>query len=404
MKKIVLISVCSVLWSADLSAQSTCTLNGHQYVDLGLPSGLLWATCNVGADSPSDFGDYFAWGETTPKSTYTVENSLNSGKILSDISGDSRYDAARANWGGDWRMPAKAEFQELLNHCVWTWAKQDEHEGYLVTSAKNGNSIFLPAGGLKSGNEHLLNRGGALWTSTGAKVSSSGWNLRFVESGFEMAYVAGSQGLSIRPVIGNMNTPNSITEFSGPESKSGLYNCHVYVDLGLPSGLRWAAYNIGYDEDPHAYFSWGEISTKTEYSEDTYQCNDITSPDISGDLDHDPARALWGGDWRMPTQEDFDELRNHCVWTFMKKGRDYGYLVTSIKNGNSIFLPGVGYDDSNAHSTSHTLRDHSYGKYWCSTTKSSSRAVGLYLHQNRLRLGYPNKYVGCAVRPVYNPR
>ena len=144
MKKIIIILLSPFLWAMNLSAQSSGAANGHQYVDLGLPSGLLWATCNVGADSPSDCGDYFAWGETTPKNSYTSENCLTSGKILSDISGDGRYDAARATWGGDWRMPTKAEFQELRNHCVWTWTKQNNIYGYEISSIKNDNSIFIP--------------------------------------------------------------------------------------------------------------------------------------------------------------------------------------------------------------------------------------------------------------------
>lgn len=405
MKK-VLVLLLSVSWAMNVSAQSSGAANGHQYVDLGLPSGLLWATSNVGADSPSDCGDYFAWGETSPKSSYTKGNSLTYGKILSDISGDSRYDAARANWGGHWRIPTKVEFQELRNHCVWTWTSQDDQEGYLVTSAKNGNSIFLPAGGRKDGQEHLSIGVGLFRSSTG-KGDSNCYGFRFNMTGLiiidnDNRYM----GLSIRPVVGNISTSNTVTEVSELKSKLGVYNSHSYVDLGLPSGLRWAAYNIGYEEKSHDYFSWGEISTKSEYSEDTYQCNNITSPDISGDLNRDPARALWGGDWRMPTQEDFDELRNHCVWTFIKKGQDYGYLVTSIKNGNSIFLPGVGFDDSNPNPrlTSQKRRSFGYGQYWCSTSNSSSAAAALYFNQNELMLSSRKKYVGCAVRPVYNPR
>lgn len=116
--------------------------NGHEYVDLGLPSGTLWATMNVGADSPEDYGDYFAWGEITPNSNYTY--SKNS-KVLS-----LSDDAANANWGGAWRMPTKAELDELINSsyttCTWTG------NGRKVTSKINGNSIFLPAADSKRDN------------------------------------------------------------------------------------------------------------------------------------------------------------------------------------------------------------------------------------------------------------
>ena len=119
---------------------------GYDWVDLGLPSGLKWATCNVGACNPEEAGYYFAWGETRPKSSYTRANSTSCGKSWGDIGGDSSRDAARANWGGSWRMPTKAEFQELIDNCTWTWTTQNGHNGYEVMG-RNGYSIFLPAAG-----------------------------------------------------------------------------------------------------------------------------------------------------------------------------------------------------------------------------------------------------------------
>lgn len=200
MKKVIILLL-TFYYAMSASAQSSGAANGHQYVDLGLPSGLLWATCNVGADSPSDFGDYFAWGETSPKSTYTVENSLTSGKILSDISGDSRYDAARANWGGDWRMPAKADFQELRDHCVWTWTTRDGCDGYLVTGAKNGNSIFFPAGGFKdSASYHSKDYQICLWTSVVyGDYKSEGF--KGTSTSFFLINTKRQYGYNIRPVM-----------------------------------------------------------------------------------------------------------------------------------------------------------------------------------------------------------
>ena len=127
------------------------TINGHAYVDLRL--SVKWATCNVGADTPSDYGDYFAWGETANKEEYTEDNSKTYGEdsYNHDIGGDSSPDAARASWGGTWRLPTEAEFQELIDNCTWTWTTQGGHNGYKVTSEKNGNSIFLPAAGYRYG-------------------------------------------------------------------------------------------------------------------------------------------------------------------------------------------------------------------------------------------------------------
>lgn len=140
---------------------------GHQWVDLGLPSGLRWATCNVGAASPEESGEYFAWGETSSKLKYTVSNSANSDTYLDDISGYDWYDVARYQWGGDWRMPTKAEFQELIDECTWEWTVQAGINGYKLTSKKNGNSIFLPAVGIRDGKE-LCDYGkfGNYWSST----------------------------------------------------------------------------------------------------------------------------------------------------------------------------------------------------------------------------------------------
>ena len=146
------------------------TENGYAYVDLGLPSGAKWATCNVGATTPEGYGDYFAWGETGPKTNYDFStykycngsfytmtkyctesgygyNGFTDGKTTLELSDD----AARANWGGNWRMPTRAEQDELRNNCTWTWTTENGVNGYKVTSKTNGNSIFLPAAGDRDG-------------------------------------------------------------------------------------------------------------------------------------------------------------------------------------------------------------------------------------------------------------
>ena len=102
-------------------------------VDLGLPSGLKWATCNVGATSPEDYGNYYAWGETTTKESYNESNYTIYGQQISDFSGNATYDAARANWGGPWRMPTQTEMQELIDNCTWTWTSQSGVNGCKVT-------------------------------------------------------------------------------------------------------------------------------------------------------------------------------------------------------------------------------------------------------------------------------
>lgn len=163
------------------------TYNGHDYVDLGLPSGTLWATCNVGTSVPGDYGSYYAWGETQPKTTYNWSTY----KYCSGITYDYNYadyeyplltkyctesnygyngftddlttlnpsdDVATVNWGSGWRMPTKEEYEELLNHTNSITTTQNGMRGKLLTSTTNGNSIFLPYSGYRNGND-LKNAG-----------------------------------------------------------------------------------------------------------------------------------------------------------------------------------------------------------------------------------------------------
>ena len=173
---------------------------GHEYVDLGL--SVKWATCNVGATSPEEYGDYFAWGETSPKEKYTEKNSLTYGIQMSDISGNAQYDAARANWGGDWRMPTDEEMQELIDECTWTWTTQNGVKGHKVTGP-NGNSIFLPAAGSRDGSS-LDDAGGSgyYWSSTpyGA-LDDIAHGLSFLSGLHDMYYGSRDQGRSVRLVV-----------------------------------------------------------------------------------------------------------------------------------------------------------------------------------------------------------
>ena len=138
-----------------------CLGNPSEYVDLGL--SVKWATCNVGASKPEEYGDYFAWGENHPKSTYnwsTYKWCDGSGTTLTKYNSDSSNgivdnkrtlalddDAARVNWGGSWRIPTTQELEELCSECTWILTTQNGVKGYNVTSKNNGNSIFLPAAG-----------------------------------------------------------------------------------------------------------------------------------------------------------------------------------------------------------------------------------------------------------------
>ncbi len=189
-------------------------------IDLGLPSGTLWANMNVGASSPEDYGDYFAWGETTPKSEFnwsTYKWCNGSSTTLTKYCSDSSYgyngytdtktvldaedDAARANWGGDWRMPTKADFQELIDNTTNEWTTQNGVYGQKFTSS-NGNSIFLPAAGYRWGGKlYDAGSGGYCWSSSLNGGDPNGaWDLYF-GSGYLYTYNGyRSRGRSVRPV------------------------------------------------------------------------------------------------------------------------------------------------------------------------------------------------------------
>lgn len=213
--------------------------NNHEYVDLGLPSGTLWATCNIGASSPEDYGDYFAWGETTGYingkknfSWSTYKWCKGSQSTMTKYCTDSSYgykgftdnkteldledDAAYVNWGPAWRIPSNEQFKELINsqYTTITWTTQNGVNGYRITSESNNNSIFLPAAGCRMGYQSTL-------------PSSNGWyishdlNTRGIPIGAdsisfsnddEPSYVGSANrfiGASVRPVI----TPTTPTSF-----------------------------------------------------------------------------------------------------------------------------------------------------------------------------------------------
>ena len=196
-------------------------LRGHAYVDLGLPSEIKWATCNVGASSPEEYGGYYAWGETEEKEDYSWSTyKWFSGNIYSNYTFtkyntnismdvvdnktvlDPEDDVAHVKWGGTWRMPTEAEQDELCNNCTWTWTTQNGVEGCRVTSKTNGNSIFLPATGYRSGTE--INYSGALgycWSSSlVSSFSNNAYYLYFGSNDRDWGNYNRYNGLSVRPV------------------------------------------------------------------------------------------------------------------------------------------------------------------------------------------------------------
>ena len=183
-------------------AVTTGTHAGREYVDLGL--SVKWATCNVGASSPSGYGNYYAWGETSTKSEYTSSNCKTWERSMSDIGGNSSYDAARANWGGSWRLPTKSEYDELVNNCTRQWTTQNGVKGMRFTSKKNGNSVFFPAAGWRDGaSAYGAGEGGYYWSSTPYGGSTQRAYGLYFDSGGSASTDWGNRyyGHTVRPVL-----------------------------------------------------------------------------------------------------------------------------------------------------------------------------------------------------------
>lgn len=363
-------------------------------IDLGLPSGTMWASWNVGAAKPEGYGGYYSWGETVMKilyneSTYRYYQSdlgtyVNLG---TDISG-TEYDIAQVKWGGNWTMPNQDDMNELVANCTQEWTTLNGVNGTKFTSNINGNSIFMPATGYQGGDGAVsVGAYGLYWLSIPNAVYGQLAHHMTISSG--NAYDNSDSryyGISVRPVY-----------------KKDLHP--KMVDLGLPSGTKWASCNVGASkpEESGKYYSWGETEDKDDYSWNTYflsdgtqeTCYDIGS-DISG-TEYDVAYVKWGGNWVMPSLDDIKELIDNCtsVWTTLHGVE--GRMFTSKTNGNSIFLPATGCRADEGFS------DVGDGAYWSSTLYPSESFNGSILDfdSNRVNCdGWGNRYLGICVRPV----
>ena len=197
---VVILTVATMLVGCRKEDKNAVVVDNHEYVDLGLPSGTLWAKCNVGATNPEDVGDYFAWGETATKDFYDWKHYKYSefldgfyllNKYCTDstcgVNGftddktelESSDDAVIANWGEGWRMPTADEYNELYQNTTFEWTTLNGVEGRLLTGS-NGNSIFLPATGFYLDDTIICTGLGIYWSKslqTQAQIAS--WSLHF---------------------------------------------------------------------------------------------------------------------------------------------------------------------------------------------------------------------------------
>ena len=195
MKKILL--TLALIVSTISYAQNSQGISTNRKVDLGL--SVYWSGYNLGTTAPENYGYYISWGENEPKDFYDESTSRYTGKEIGDNISGTKYDAARALWGGTWRMPTWEEWQELIDECSWTWTIYKGINGYVITGP-NGNSIFLPANGyaMNDGIEFEGKRG--VYNSSIAKGEDRSYNISFGKPGVFHDDYRRQYGLGIRPV------------------------------------------------------------------------------------------------------------------------------------------------------------------------------------------------------------
>ena len=392
-------------WMLSLLAPLAMMAATHEYVDLGLPSGTLWAKTNLGASAQEGYGNYYAWGETTTKTTYSWSNykycsgtSSTVQDLGKSICGTS-YDAARALWGSEWRMPSVDQMNELIDKCTLQLKTVNGVKG-LAFKGPNGNSIFFPIPGYKydstttgkgsetyywSGTKDLLNQDKTRAICLYIKITSSSAKV-------ETKTAQRRTGLPIRPVRSS-TTPVTPT----PTETLQL------VDLGL--SVKWANMNVDAtaSSDKGGYYAWGETATKTKYSWATYKycsgtaasCQNIGS-DISKNATYDKAFKD-NSSYCLPTAAQWNELITKCTWTAATVNGVKGYNVKG-PNNKTIFLPfsGCSYDGKDYGSGS-------YAYYWSSNNLSSdvSKARAGYVKSGTATtVANLNRRTGCAIRAV----
>ncbi|MCQ2189324.1 MAG: hypothetical protein MJZ00_05375 [Paludibacteraceae bacterium] len=401
-------------------------INDKAFVDLGLASGTMWATCNVGSDSLKKKGNFYSWGETIEKDVYTITNykfygkknsvgialytkyvTSSKGGVLDDKKTlDPANDVASVEWGVSWCIPTESQWKELIENCTWTYTSnynESGAKGYIGKSNQNGNTIFFPITGTTE--ELSINSNLYYWSSS-LNTDDYLTAMMMVYTD-KMELVSGNRyaGRCVRPVVAPAQS------YSVPTS--GKVNNHDYVDLGLSSGLKWATCNLGAIciEEDGDFYMWGESSThKYDYSIDNYSLNSWVNGSVykyktalTGDIlssSYDAASKLWGEEWRMPTKEDFAELYKECIWTWTTINGKSGYKIESMNNNNWIFLPAAGKREG-------TSLNHNglSGYYWSSNVyindvNSFIGGYNLKIYSDYKETSYSYGNIGCSIRPV----
>ncbi len=345
------------------------TENGHNYVDLGLPSGLKWATCNVGASKATEYGNYYAWGEITTKTEYTEANCTTHEQNIADFSGNTKYDVAAADWGGNWRIPTVEEFHELLVSCTWEWCVQGGVNGHRATGP-NGNKIFLPAAGSRDGK--VLNYESYCafyWSSTPNNLNDA-FSLGYENANVNIYYGLRHFGEPVRPVFGGdfeepeePDTPGTNQTFNvngvsftmivveggtfkmGAQSSSSSgdnYDSEAYSDESPVHSVTLSSYSIGETEVTQELWTAVMGSNPSYYSGSQKPVESISWNDCQEFITK--LNELTGKNFRLPTEAE---------WEYAARGgnKSKGYKYSG---GNTI--GDVAWYTSNSSSRTHDVK------------------------------------------------
>ena len=373
-----------------------CPDNQHPHmIDLDLPSGTKWACCNVDASKPEEFGGYYSWGETKTRDVFEPHQGFNS--VGLNIAG-TEYDVAHVKWGDSWVIPTSAQIEELFYNCTNEWLTENGVNGVKFISKKNGSSIFLPFAGYR------LNRGvgdfnTCYWSANRHPATNKEAVCLYFSKKNKMDYCDSKEryfGFTVRPVV------------SGSKPTRGASYCpddnHPHmIDLGLPSGTKWACCNVDANspEETGGYYSWGVTVTQKLYDKSSYKYNYKESSlgsDIAG-TKYDVAHVKWGDSWVMPTIDQIRELFGKASYDAIMFNGVYGRLFTG-PSGGKIFLPYAGCRDDQYNKGSD---DYGYaGAYWSSTYYEtySSSAFRVRFIPGNTDTWSKSSYEGCSVRPV----
>jgi len=371
--------------------------NNHGYVDLGL--SVKWATTNLGATSPEDYGNYYAWGETTPKSTYSwltyqhcFEDEYLLTKYCFDVShGSDGFtddlttleaidDAATANWGAGWRMPTQAEMEELRTSCTWEWTSQNGIDGYIARNESTGFYMFLPAAGyLDESGEHSITYDGDYWTSSLSEYSAiNAYSILFYDGSQQLSSnMERDYGLPIRAVYdATMATPTVTTKMPDnvTESSATLQGTYI-VDPETPEPT---SFGFLYGTDTTSTLT--EVSATFDGT--TYYIAEITGL-TSGTTyyckffaENSNGRG-YGQFWEFETQGagqteevifqcDFEDAEQNSLWSLNNASQaNYWHIGSAASNGgsNGLYITNDG-GDSNEYDSNTTSYAYATIQIW----------------------------------------